>query len=200
MVAEIYDKGGISVRAVPTDAIRAANATLTDREIEQEAKRMLVEAAFGPGRQLFHRPDGSPFIEGSDRCISISHCSTLVVLATDRCGRRIGIDCETSDRGAQLARVAPKFLSPGQLTAWGTDGSSLLTAWTLKEAFYKAAGIAGLALTDIPLPPPGAWATLGGARRGIEMEWRDRQLCFLPVDFSGFEGKISLVWVENKEN
>ena len=171
MVSEIYRQGSIAVYAAATARFAAAG---TRHEIEQAAKMAIVAEVFGP-LELCHRADGSPFIPGSGASISVSHCQTLVVLAADRLRRNIGIDCETSSRGAQLGRVAAKFLSPAQSLAWGTDEKHLLRAWTLKEAFYKAARIPGLSLADIPLPPAVVWPTLGEGRRGVEMEFRGRR-------------------------
>lgn len=195
MVSEIYRQGSITVYAAATARFAAAG---TRYEIEQAAKMAIVAEVFGP-LELCHRADGSPFIPGSGASISVSHCQTLVVLAADRLGRNIGIDCETSSRGAQLGRVATKFLSPAQSLAWGTDEKHLLRAWTLKEAFYKAARIPGLSLADIPLPPAVVWPTLGEGRRGVEMEFRGRRFSFRPVEFAGFAGDISLVVEENED-
>lgn len=117
MVSEIYRQGSIAVYAAATARFAAAG---TRHEIEQAAKMAIVAEVFGP-LELCHRADGSPFIPGSGASISVSHCQTLVVLAADRLRRNIGIDCETSSRGAQLGRVAAKFLSPAQSLAWGTD-------------------------------------------------------------------------------
>lgn len=195
MVSEIYRQGSIAVYAVATARFAAAG---TRHEIEQAAKMAIVAEVFGP-LEVCHRADGSPFIPGSGASISVSHCQTLVVLAVDRLGRNIGIDCETADRGAQLGRVASKFLSPTQSLAWGADEKHLLRAWTLKEAFYKAARIPGLPLADIPLPPAVVWPTLGGGRRWGGMEFRGRRFSFRPVEFAGFAGDISLVVEENED-
>lgn len=195
MVSEIYRKGSIAVYAAATAPIAAAG---TRHEIEQAAKQAIVGEVFGP-LELCHRPDGSPFIPGSGASISVSHCQTLVVLAVDRRGRNIGIDCETSNRGAQLGRVAAKFLSAAQLPSWGAGERHLLRAWTLKEAFYKAARLPGLPLADIPLPPAVVWPTPGGARLGVEMEFRGRRFSFRPVEFAGFGVDISLVVEENED-
>lgn len=195
MVSEIYRQGSIAVYAAATARFAAAG---TRHEIEQAAKMAIVAEVFGP-LELCHRADGSPFIPGSGASISVSHCQTLVVLAADRLRRNIGIDCETSSRGAQLGRVAAKFLSPAQSLAWGADEKHLLRAWTLKEAFYKAARLPGLPLAHIPLPPAVVWPTLGGGRCGVEMEFRGRRFSFRPVGFAGFAGDISLVVEENED-
>lgn len=194
-VSEIYRQGSIAVYAAATAHFAAAG---TRHEIEQAAKKAIMAEVFGR-LELCHRPDGSPFIPGSGASISVSHCQTLVVLAVDPLGRNIGIDCETASRGAQLGRVAAKFLSPAQSLAWGADEKHLLRAWTLKEAFYKAARIPGLPLAHIPLPPAVVWPTLGGGRCGVEMEFRGRRFSFRSVEIAGFAGDISLVVEENKD-
>lgn len=100
----------------------------------------LVAEALGPKALLSHRHDGSPIIEGSDREISVSHCAGLAALAVGGC-ERIGVDIERPR--ATLRRVARKYLSEAEMTEWLTD-EDLLRAWTIKEALYKAAGVAGV--------------------------------------------------------
>lgn len=120
------------------------------REAERAAIASLLNDALGPGATLSHRPDGSPAINISGIKISISHCRTCAVIALS--DKPVGIDVET-DR-AQLARVAPRVLSPDELTCYS---DSLVKAWTLKEALYKAALTPGLDFRrDILLPLDGS--------------------------------------------
>lgn len=121
-----------------------------------EAKRMLVERAFGPGRALAHHPDGAPYIVGSELHISISHTRRECVLAV--CDKPVGIDIETARD--QLVRVAGKFLAPGEHPEMTPQG--LLPYWTAKEAVYKCARTPGLGLTEIEVN--GDTATARGSR------------------------------------
>ena len=88
---------------------------------------------------------------GTPTTIPIKHSRTTLLLAVSRSGRPIGVDTEAANRTRQLLRVAPRFLAPSQ-QCWATDPDLLLRAWTIKEAIYKAAAIAGWPLTEIPLP------------------------------------------------
>lgn len=106
------------------------------RDAEVQAVEALLRRAFGERCVLSHDSEGAPFIAGSDVSISISHSRTHAALAV--CGRcPVGVDIET--RRPQLARVAPRVLSPAELEAYGAEPDGLLRAWTLKEALYKAA-------------------------------------------------------------
>jgi len=100
----------------------------------------LVAEVLGPEAVLSHRPDGSPVVEGLDREISVSHCAGMAALAVGGCDR-IGVDIELPR--ATLGRVVHKFLSASEMTEWVAD-DDLLLAWTIKEALYKAAGVAGV--------------------------------------------------------
>lgn len=107
---------------------------------QKRAVGRLVAEVFGPDAVLSHRSDGSPVVEGLNREISVSHCAGLAALAVG--GReRIGVDIELPR--ATLRRVVRKFLSDDEMSEWTSDGD-LLRAWTIKEALYKAAGVAGV--------------------------------------------------------
>ena len=97
------------------------------REAERAAVASLLNDALGPGATLTHRPDGSPAINIPGLEISISHCRTCAAMVL--ADRPVGVDVET-DR-AQLARVAPRVLSPDELDRYR---HCLVKAWTLKEA------------------------------------------------------------------
>lgn len=137
------------------------------RVAEGAAIKRLLREAFPEGKRprIGHYSSGAPFLSDSDTdgntppaplggpwpSISISHCAAMVALATGPAGHNIGIDCETGNRRRQLSQIASRFLSPTQMEAWSQWPMSLW-AWTIKEALYKAAGIPGLNLADIPLP------------------------------------------------
>lgn len=116
------------------------------REAEREAVGRLIAEAFGDEAKLYHRPNGSPAVDIAGVEISISHCRTCAVLAV--ADRPVGVDVET-DR-AQLLRVAGRVMSAEEV---GYYSGSLVKAWTLKEALYKAALTPGLDFRrDIRLP------------------------------------------------
>lgn len=122
------------------------------RDAEIEAVARLVEYLAGPEARLMHHSDGSPYISGFSRAVSVSHSEAFALLAAAPDGvARIGVDIDSPR--TQLFRVAPRFLSASELESYGGDLDSLLMAWTSKEALYKIAGISGLDLCrDISLP------------------------------------------------
>lgn len=103
----------------------------------------LIERLFGAQERVLHDPDGAPMLASGRAQISISHsrnfCAVMVHPAL-----RCGVDIE-QPRPEQLARVQIKFLTPRELDA----RIDLLTAWTAKEAVFKAAGNPRLSLTAI---------------------------------------------------
>lgn len=122
-------------------------------DAERRAVSRLAEYAAGHEAVIEHNPDGSPYIPGLDETISVSHCRGIAALAFNRAGSRFGIDIERPR--ATLTRVASKFLTEAERERLaGMD--SLLEAWTVKEALYKAAGVPGIPLAGgLPLPDSG---------------------------------------------
>lgn len=125
---------------------------VTRREAETAAVAALACLIAGDEAAIGHHADGSPFIMGYDGFISVSH-SRLMAFIASHVALRIGIDAELPRR--QLMNVASRFLAPCEQPHWRSQ-SALLRAWTIKEAVYKAAGVAGLPLADIRLPHPQA--------------------------------------------
>lgn len=147
----VYSDGEIKIYA---RAIKDEDVKAQGREAAQHSTIAdILREAFPENRdvRIAHYPSGAPYLVGSDRSISISHCSEAAMLAVCESGRRIGIDCETTSRRHQLDRVKERFLSPSQLPYWGVFPKSL-QAWGIKEALYKAFLTPGVALMDIPLP------------------------------------------------
>lgn len=146
----VFDNNDIRVCAL----VATSGSTLSRKAIDAGKSTLLREALpqFSDA-EIGHLPSGAPVICGADRLatISISHSRTTLLLAVSRSGCPIGVDTEAADRTRQLLRVAPRFLAPSQ-QCWATDPDLLLRAWTIKEALYKAAAIAGWPLTEIPLP------------------------------------------------
>lgn len=111
---------------------------------EQKVIDQLIKKVFGEKAQLEHNADGSPFIIGSNKEISISHSRSMATLAIGS-DKRFGIDVE--EWRDTLQRVRPKYLSAQESETWVTC-DDMLIAWTAKEAAYKAAGIFGLDFSD----------------------------------------------------
>lgn len=133
-----------------------------DADAERHAVQSLLKEAFPDNKiTLAHTPTGAPqLLRPGGHAISITHSRTTVAVAIATADIRIGIDTETTDRITQLQRIAHRFLTPEQAQLWAspsitaTHPNSLLVAWCIKEALYKAALTPGLPLHDIPLPHP----------------------------------------------
>ena len=146
----VFDNNDIRVCSL----VAPSGATLSREEISAGKTALLREALPQfPDAEISHLPSGAPVICGANTVatLSVSHSRTTLLLAVNRSGHPIGVDTETTDRTRQLLHVAPRFLSPAQ-QCWAADPGLLLRAWTIKEALYKAAAIAGWPLTEIPLP------------------------------------------------
>jgi len=122
----------------------------TRRERERVTAARLMTAAAGAPCDILHRPDGSPVAACGGMEISVSHSRHIAALAVSR-GGRVGVDIEEY-RTRQLKRIAPRVLSPAELAVYGTGDASLLRAWTLKEAAYKAIADAPADFRRIHLP------------------------------------------------
>lgn len=101
------------------------------------------------GVPLSHYDNGAPYLDCSPThrllvYISVSHCRSGACIALSRLALPFGIDIE--DESDKLARVKSKFIADSETVFIGDD--LLLPAWTIKEAVYKAAGIAGLPLRN----------------------------------------------------
>lgn len=150
-----------------------------------------------------HYPHGAPFLTlpapdgttpglplGEFPPISISHSRGLAAIALGEAGMRIGIDTETPDRSSQLLRVATRFLAPGQMD-WAKQAATLSWAWCIKEAAYKAAGILGLPLADIPLPME---IPLNTSTRDAYLTIAGRQYTVMQVDTYPVTALLMLVF------
>ncbi len=132
-------------------ALGNVSAPCRRRDRERDAVRCLVGHIFGTGAEYCHNADGSPYIAGSDKFISVSHSREHAVLAvSDTPG--LGVDIEQM-RLSQLRHVSERFLGRNELPMFADD-RHLLWAWCAKEAVYKAAGKPGLSGPEIELATP----------------------------------------------
>lgn len=146
---KLYEQGTVKVHIASLDR---SSAPRHDLAAERRTATGLIGEIFpGGGGGYDHRSDGSPILEGAPGSISVSHCRRCVAVAVDDAGGEIGVDVESADRGAQLRRVSGRFLGDGE-EQWGRSDARLLSAWSIKEALYKAARREGWALLSIPLP------------------------------------------------
>lgn len=125
----------------------------------RQAVADLISSRLGAEVRVVHDSEGAPQLVGSPLHISISHSRNFAAIMLDPEGR-CGIDIE-EPRTEQLTRVRSKFLTPAELEA----GVELLTAWTAKEAVFKAAGTPGLGMSMIDTLSAPGMALLPDGRR-----------------------------------
>ncbi len=139
----------------------------------------------GGYRNIEHYADGSPYLEGEDTRISLSHTDTILVVATLPATPEVtlnhytqraamGIDAEKCNREVKGA-VADRILSPAEKDLVATAGPQApILAWTLKEAMYKATLGSGSDwrndYTIIRLPDPDTGALGAGHVRMAETD------------------------------
>lgn len=121
------------------------------RAAEQRTAAEMVRSIFGPDFAIDHNTDGAPEVHGTGAEISVSHGAGMVIIAVAPEGHHIGVDIEAPR--PQLQRVARRFVS-----ADDSASLSLLQLWAGKEAAFKAAGISGLYISDIPITGSGSSA------------------------------------------
>ena len=88
-----------------------------------------------PDYKIFYHKNGEPYLQPSDRCISISHSFPYAAIAVSK--RKIGIDLEKID--VKLQKLKSKFLYKTEYE-WIENPRELdflTVVWTIKEALYK---------------------------------------------------------------
>lgn len=108
------------------------------RTAEQAAVRALLERMV-PGASLCNAPSGRPYLvdEGGHELpvtVSVTHSRHYAAVAVNN--GAVGIDLE--EPRSQLLSVATRFLSRDERFLYCKDIQLLLSAWTAKEAVYKA--------------------------------------------------------------
>lgn len=140
---------GIKVEEVSGADDRSGNLWL------QMAKQVYCENGKDGFRQIGHYRNGSPFLEGEDCRISVTHTDHLLAVATlprtPESDLRVfsprtamGIDAERTDR-EQVLGLRERFLNSAELESIPSENTEAnILAWTIKEAAYKAALCPGL--------------------------------------------------------
>jgi hypothetical protein len=115
----------------------AARYTNESRRVEWLSVRALLRRMLGEDPQISYLPIGQPVWVDGSRKVSISHTRGYVAAAVS--SQDIGIDIEyVSER---IRRVTSRYLRADEPFA---RLSTLLIAWTAKEALYKVAHREGL--------------------------------------------------------
>ena len=135
------------LRCMTDDEMEAVSIAKSEkRRREMIVTRLVIKNIFGRNVLLEHNPDGSPFINGIDKNISVSHSGETVCVAVSE--TKIGVDVQYWSNS--LINAASKYLNEEELSAFSlADREQLLRAWTIKEAVYKLSGIKDLSLKAI---------------------------------------------------
>jgi phosphopantetheinyl transferase len=132
------------------------------RILEWLSSRYLVSILFeSDNRVVFGKDEfGKPYIKGSDKFISLSHCDEMVAAVIS--DHKVGVDIEKIDH--RLIKVKEKFASESDLIFHDNEDEVrfLTRLWTIKEAVYKAYGKKELSFKDqIKLNSEGGCTVLG---------------------------------------
>lgn len=137
-------------RATETEEELAALVTTEDvgsvagfasesRRRERLAWRAALRAA-EVNESVAYSETGAPYLVGSDRWLSVSHCADMacVALSPYRCG----LDIEPE--GRDCTRIVRRFLSERERVFFADMPNPGCAAWCVKEALYKYAGREGV--------------------------------------------------------
>ncbi len=121
------------------------------------ARQIYCENGRDGYRELEHYDSGAPYLSGEQTRISVTHTKGLLAVATlprtPEADLRtfaprtaMGIDAERRDR-SQVLGIRERFLSDAEMAMVAADDVvANITAWTAKEALYKAALTPGIDL------------------------------------------------------
>ena len=139
------------------------------------------------------RPESPPRSPGGSAAgavaVSVTHTRGLVAAGASAEAARLGVDVERLDRRTRPEAIARRHFLPPETRALlalpePARPAAFLRAWTLKEAWGKAAGVAvpgalSRIAFDLATPPPSSEATARehhalepGAPSGLQSPWR----------------------------
>lgn len=122
---------------------RKAGHKLLKRRLEYLASRFLLsylEPSF-PLDDIVLSDSGKPRLQSADWGFSISHSFPYIAVAIDYKGP-VGVDIQTYED--KILRLAPKFLSPGEMALFGEKKETFTLAWSGKEAAFKYFGLTAI--------------------------------------------------------
>lgn len=127
----------------PIDLSQLEAERLSDRNNPLKRKqflaaRHLLKELIGEKKSIQYKKSGKPFLEESNRQISISHSDRFVALALTEV-QRVGVDIEVGRRPS-LAKVPDYFLNDEEMAEvliMKVDLEQLSLYWSAKEALYK---------------------------------------------------------------
>ncbi|MDD2960485.1 MAG: 4'-phosphopantetheinyl transferase superfamily protein [Muribaculaceae bacterium] len=103
---------------------------------EKLAVRLLIASITNGNFNLSYTQQGAPILENLNSAISITHATGIAAIAISS-NKNIGIDIEKNGRNTIKLRY--KFLNSNELESIAeTDIGTNLSAWTAKEALFKA--------------------------------------------------------------
>lgn len=171
---------------IPEADLAAVEGVHPARRLEILHARAMIRDIFGPDAVIGHDDWGAPVIAGIDEppFVSITHSRTEIAIAVNPVVS-VGIDIE--NWRSALIRIADRFLSPAEMETC-RSARSLLRAWAVKEALYKARRRGGLPYASgytLPLTP-GGQATVEGRPFRIDLLVDTPSTCMAlatPIEF-----------------
>ena len=103
------------------------------RLIELQGVQFLLSNILGANQKLCYHKSGAPYIENSDKKISISHSKKIIAVGIS--SYEIGIDLE--EISERVVRVKNRFMNEHELKMFGNSKTRLTLAWTIKESLFK---------------------------------------------------------------
>ncbi len=140
----------------------------TPKRLEWWAARVLLNRLLADAGLIFggvlKDEFGKPFLKSYPHFISLSHSFPYIAVQIDT-KSPVGIDVEQPK--SKLLRVAPRILSPTEVTDAGNDVVKNCVYWCAKESLYKIHGKRGLVFSKHLLVDPFEIRSMGRLRGRI---------------------------------
>ena len=111
------------------------------RSIEWLSTRVMLFQLLGEEKIILNKQDGSPYLEGGDQSISISHTREYAAILLHQ-NLPVGIDIET--RTERVSRIAYKFIADNEYIDPQQKTVHQLLHWSAKESLFKLIGLQGI--------------------------------------------------------
>lgn len=131
-------------------------------QAQHQAVEMLINHVFPDTHGRYeHLPSGAPYIPGHEEVrLSITHTRGLAAIAVnaDNADTHIGVDVEQVSQ--RIIKVLPRVAHPSEIAALNLSenlAEAYTTAWTAKEAIFKAIPEGGIDFANhilIQFPTP----------------------------------------------
>ena len=111
------------------------------RSIEWLSTRVMLFQLLGEEKIIQNKQDGSPYLEGGDQSISISHTREYAAILLHQ-NLPVGVDIET--RTERVSRIAYKFIAENEYIDPQQKTVHQLLHWSAKESLFKLIGLQGI--------------------------------------------------------